>query len=633
MVRLPKTRMISTKFKQIHQQLAYLPQTFQLIWQASQRWTIAWILLLIIQGILPAITVSLTQTLVDGLVRVTGSNTALTLASLQPLLSPGLGMAGVLLLSEIVQSSSDWIRTAQAELVQDYISGLVHQKSGEIDYACYESSEYSDRLARAQEESSSRSLALLENTGSVLQSSITLGTIAIILIPYGFWLPILLVGGALPAFLVAIKNNLRQYEWSQRTTVERRRLQYYKILMTDPWPAAELRLFGYGPYFHRIYQATRARLRLEQLRLVRIQSIGRLLASLVTLVLLGIVLIIIGRQVLAGQLTLGHIALFYQAFNQGQAVTRSFLSNLGQIYKNSLFISNLFDFLNLPSNVKEPLQPHSPPDILKQGIRLQQITFRYPGSDTPVLEDFSLHIPANKITAIVGDNGAGKSTLLKLLCRFYDPELGSILMDGTDIRNFAVCDLRRLITILFQTPLPYYISAAENITLGDLNAPGDSVHLEAAAKAAGIHDKLTSLPNGYGTTLGKWLPNGTDLSGGQWQRLALARAFFRKAPVIILDEPTSAMDPWAEHDWLDRFRTMAQGKTSLVITHRFTLAMQADMIHVMRAGKIVESGTHTELLQHQGLYAQSWHAQMQTGASPPPESAANYPALQLQHES
>ncbi|MDF5733209.1 MAG: ATP-binding cassette domain-containing protein, partial [Rhizonema sp. PD38] len=262
-----------------------------------------------------------------------------------------------------------------------------------------------------------------------------------------------------------------------------------------------------------------------------------------------------------------------------------------------------------------PTQPLPVPKQLQQGISFQQVSFSYPGSDRPVLENFNLTIPAGKIVAIVGDNGAGKSTLIKLLCRFYDPESGCIQLDGIDIRNLSVTEYQRLITVLFQFPVSYYLTAAENIALGDWSATPSPDEIELAAKEAGIHEKIASLAQSYSSILGKLFPEGTELSGGQWQRLALARAFLRRAEIIILDEPTSAMDPWAEFDWLERFRAMANGRTAVVITHRFTLAMRADIIHVMRAGQIVESGSHDELLAQGGFYAQSWKEQMEVTSS------------------
>jgi len=602
-------------------QLSYLPQTFSLIWSASHYWTVAWVVLLIIQGVLPAATVYLTRAVVDSLVAVVG--TGISATSVDTLLVPVALMAGVLLLTEFLQGASEWIRTAQSELVQDHISGLVHTQSVAIDYGCYESSEFNDHLNRAREGAGSRSLALLENSGSLLQNCITLLAMAAILLPYGLWLPIILLASSLPTFYVVLRLNQRQYQWSQRTTTERRRLQYYDLLLTNSVSAAEVRLFNLAPYFQSAYQGVRRRLRHEQLNLIKDQSIGRLLAGVIALLISGAALAWMGRQVLLGLISLGDLALFYQAFNKGQGLMKSVLSNLGQIYKNSLFISNLFEFLRLQPQLLEPAVPVPVPSKLTKGINFKGVTFRYSGSDRPTLEDYNLTIPAGKIVAIVGDNGAGKSTLIKLLCRFYDPESGSIDLDGIDLRDFSVAELRSLITVLFQFPIPYYLSAAKNISLGDSSTTFSQSEIEAAAKGAGIHDKITNLPQGYDSQLGKWFPGGTDLSGGEWQRLALARAFLRRAQIIILDEPTSAMDPWAEFDWLERFRSLANGRTAIVITHRFTLAMRADIIHVMRAGQIVESGNHHQLLAQGGLYAQSWKAQMQTGSSPAVESGLN----------
>ena len=601
-----------SRFRNTNTIFFHLTQTLSLVWASAHNWTIAWMLLLIVQGLLPIGSVYLTRILVDGLVAAVGAGASW--ASIQPILIPVALMAGILLLSEVLQGASDWVRTAQSELVQDYISGLIHRQSEAIDFGCYESSEYNDQLSRARDGASGRSLALLENTGSLLQNSITLLAMAAVLLPYGIWLPLILCASALPTFSIMLRLNRLQYQWSQRTTTDRRWLQYYDLLLTHSGVAAELRLFNFGSYIQASYQRLRQRLRKEQLRLIRNQSLSRLGAGILALAVLGAAMVWMGWQVVLGLITLGDLALFYQAFNQGQGIIKSLLANLGQIYRNSLFIGDLFEFLQIQPQIVDPPVPVPVPAKLQQGIQFRQITFRYPGSQEAVLENFNLTIPSGKIVAIVGDNGAGKSTLLKLLCRFYDPEQGAIELDGIDLRSFAIAKLRRLITILFQSPITYQMSAVENLTLSDLSTAPTSPEIEAAAKNAGIHDKLTRLPQGYDSMLGKWFPGGTDLSGGEWQRLALARAFLRKAPIIVLDEPTSAMDPWAEFDWLERFRVMAQGRTAIVITHRFTLAMRADIIHVMRAGQIVESGNHDQLLAQDGLYAQSWRSQMQASS-------------------
>jgi ATP-binding cassette, subfamily B, bacterial len=606
----PVSKFVKKRLRSLKVVFGLLPSVFALVWRASYYYTILWAILLVIQGVLPAISIYLTRSVVDGLTLTAGKG--FTPATSQTLLLPLAGLLATMITTQIASSLNEWVRTAQSELVQDHVSALIHQQSMTIDYGCYESSEEMDRLERAREGASSRSLSMLESIGSLLQNSLTLISVASMLIFYAAWMPIALIISALPALYIVLSMNRLQYAWSQRTVTDRRRLQYYELLLTMGPTAAELRLFNFGPHFQRRYQQIRQRLRQEQLKLIKKQGFYRLIASFFSFLISGMALLEIGRLFLTGRFSLGDLALFYQAFNQGQGIVRSLLGSLGQIDRNSLFVRNLFEFLQLRPQICDPIAPASPPAKVHQQIQFHNVTFRYPGATIPTLQNFNLTLPADQIVAIVGDNGAGKSTLIKLLCRFYDPEVGSIEIDGMDIRQFCLADLRRMISVLFQFPITYQLTAAENIVLGDIDAPYHLDRATIAAQGSGIHDKLTTLPQGYDSQLGKWFPHGTDLSGGQWQRLALARAFYRQAPVIILDEPTSAMDPWAEHDWLERFRVMAKERTALVITHRFTLAMRADIIHVMRSGQIVESGTHEQLLKTGGLYAQSWADQMQT---------------------
>ena len=603
-----KRNKIKHKLKSFTDRLSYLFKTLGLLWSAAPTLTLTWSILLLIQGVLPGATVYLTKTLVNNLVEVAGAG--LAKENINIILLPLILMAGVLILTELLQSANELVRSAQAEFVRDRVSSLIHFQSVNIDFACYESSEYNDRLSRARDGASSRSLSLLESLGSLLQNSITLATMGAILITYGVWLPIILFASFLPAFYVILKINKIRYDWSQKTTTERRRLQYYEMVMTHSATAAEVRLFDLGPYFQKSYQRLRRKLRTENINLIKKQTLSRFGTAAIALLFSGGALIWMGRKVLLGTITLGDLALFYQAFNRGQTIVKAIVGNISDIYKNSLFISNLFEFLEIEPVIVDPTKLTLMPRQIEQGIRFNRVSFRYPGSDRYVLKDFNLTIPAGKIVAIVGDNGAGKSTLIKLLCRFYDPQAGEITIDGKPLSCFPLSELRKAISVLFQFPIPYYLTAAENIALGDLSINPDRATITAAAKDSGIHQKLSNLPHGYDTVLGKWFPNGTDLSGGEWQRLALARAFLKQAQIIILDEPTSAMDPWAEFDWLERFRELAHNQTSIVITHRFTLAMRADLIYVMRNGQIAELGTHKTLLAHDGLYAESWKQQI-----------------------
>jgi len=601
-------------------QLPYLGRSLHLVWQAAGWWTITWAALLATQGILPLASVSLSRVVVNRLVVVLGRGAILEKAQL--LLLPILLIGAVMALTEILRGLSGWVRTVLGELVRDHITDLVQQQSAAIDFAFYESPAYYDRLYRVRTDASFRPLMLLENVGTLLQSSVTLVAMLGVLIPLGFWVPIALLISTLPALYTVLHYNQRQHRWWIRRTPEERRAQYYDWLLTEGETAAEMRLFNLNQHFQALYRTLRYRIRRERLTIARNQALAEFAASAFALMITGITIIWMGWQALGGRLTLGDLALFYQAFNQGQGVMRSVLQSLSQIYSNSLFLSNFFEFLALESQMADAVDPKPVPTALTRGIEFQQVGFHYPGSDRHALENFNLTIPAGKMVAIVGNNGAGKSTLIKLLCRLYDPQQGSITLDGTDLRAFSIPDLRRHITILLQQPVRYNATAAENIILSRIAGEAwgeelpDQLHrlhpeIVQAAEAAGADQPIARLPNQYDTLLGKWFETGTDLSVGEWQRLSLARAFLRPAPLVILDEPTSAMDSWAEADWLKRFRTLVQGRTAIVITHRFTTAMRADLIYVMVNGQVVESGTHDSLVAMEGLYAQSWRVQME----------------------
>ncbi len=569
-------------------------------------------MVLLVQGVLPIANVYLTREIVNRVAQILGVGDQQVQLSDQvgSLLLPGGLLSLVLVSTEVLQSLGTWLRTVQSELIQDHLSHLIQSKSTSLDYGFFESAEYHDRLNRVQQDASSRSQSLIEHSGSLVQNSLTLISMAGILIPYGLWLPVVLLISTLPAFYALIRQNRRYHDWWKHSTPRRRMAQYYEILLTQDWPAAELRIFQLGEHLQQAYQTLRQQLRRERIQLIQQQSVMQVMAGGMALLAGGGSITWMGMRVLRGEGTLGDLALFYQAFQRGQSMMRSLLGNMGQIYNSSLFLENLYDFLDTQPQLTDPATPLSPPQELREGIRFQGITFRYPDSERLILDNFHLTIPAGQIVAIVGSNGAGKSTLVKLLCRLYDPEAGSIQIDSCDIRDFAVSDLRRLITVLFQHPVPYQATVAENIAYGDLAAHPTLERIQAAAIEAGAGEVVARLPQGYQNRLGKWFAQGTELSGGEWQRIALARAFLRQAPIIVLDEPTSFMDLWSESDWLRRFRKLARGRTALIITHRFSLAMQADVIHIMQAGQIVESGDHQELLNRNGRYAQAWYKQL-----------------------
>lgn len=591
-----------------------LGRTFRLVWSACPRWTLLWLFLLVVQGMLPVAIVQLTRTLVDRIAGAVGSGAGWT--NFEPVLLPASLMAGAFLLTELLQLGAEWTRTVQSEFMQDHIARLVHDKSVSMDMGFFERSDFYDELHRAKSDAATRPLAILESSGSGLQNAITLAGMAAVLVPYGAWLPPALLISTLPAFYTVLVAGRRQHAWWNASTVQRRRIQYFDMLLTEPFFAGEVRLFGLDKHFQSSYAALRERFRSDRLDLVIEQFRSRMTAELMALAVSGAAMVWMLYRVVLGAVSLGDLALFYQAFQRGQGLVRTLLANLGQIYTNSLYVSNLFSFLGLVPQIEDRPDAVAAPSIVRSAITFRNVSFRYPGAADYSLKNFSVDIPAGKVVALVGENGAGKTTLLKLIARFYEPESGSIEVDGIDVRQISLSSLRQMLTFMCQVPGHYQFTVRENIALGDLAAAHDSVRIEAAARSAGADQIIGRLSRGYESLLGRFFPGGVELSEGEWQRIALARALMRDAQIVMLDEPTSSMDSWAEADWYNRLRTHAPGRIVILATHRLSIAMRADLIVVLKGGEIVESGTHHELIARRGMYHQSWTSLFECASQP-----------------
>jgi ATP-binding cassette subfamily B protein len=385
-------------------------RTLRLVWVAGQGVTLLWAVLLVVQGLLPVATVQLTRLLVDGLSGAIGAGAAWS--NLRPVLMVAGAMAAVLVLTEVLQLCSEWIRTAQAELIQDHVAALVHEKSVSLDMAFYEKSQFYDHLHRARADAASRPLALLESVGGAFQNTLTLVAMAAVLLPYGLWLPPVLLVSTTPAFYVVVRNSRRYHTWWKDSTQARRRIQYFETLLTEPFAAGEVRLFDLGRQFQSGYRDLRTRLRVERLSLLKDQFRSRLSAELLALTIAASAMAWMLYRAVLGVVTLGDVALFYQAFQRGQALVRTLLGNLGQIYSNSLYVANLFEFLQLPSTIVDAEGAVAAPLRLQSGIRFDNVSFRYPGSASYSLENFTAVIPAGSVVALVGENGAGKTKIL-----------------------------------------------------------------------------------------------------------------------------------------------------------------------------------------------------------------------------
>lgn len=636
--------MLASRIAHAVTELRHAPRAFALVWAAAPRLTLAWVALLIVQGVLPALVVLLTKDVIDAIAALvrSASIVGVDAAAWRGVLHVAVAMAAILLAIEFARALADWVRVAQSKWVAIHIADRLHAQAISLDLAFYDSAEHFDRLHRARDEAHFRPLVLLENFGGVVQHGITLAALAALLLPYGVWISLALILSTLPAFAVVLWYAVLQHRWRVAVTEQERRGWYLSWLMTSSDPAAEIRLFSLGARLRKAYRSIQNKLAVGSISLESKKAWGDVVASFCAFSVAAACLLWMLWRAANGLATLGDLALFYQAFSQGQRLMRTLLGNVGQIYHNVLFLGHLFEYLDLrpsinalppPPTAAKPVETVVETETANRrglAVRFEAVHFGYPGASRESLSGLTLDVAAGEIVAIVGANGAGKSTLLKLLCRFYDPKRGRVLLDGRDLREWPIVELQQQISVLFQSPMQYNATVAENIAVGAnadnaADVPGERSEfldrtlgrsrIAQASAAAGLEPILAKLPQGDKTMLGRWFTDGVNLSGGEWQRVALARAFMRDAAVVVLDEPTSAMDPWAEADWMARFRSLVAGRTAIIITHRFTTAMQADRIYLMDEGRLVESGTHEALAASGGRYAQSWRRQRGAGGA------------------
>ena len=355
--------------------------------------------------------------------------------------------------------------------------------------------------------------------------------------------------------------------------------------------------------FARRFSELRRRIRRERLGIDSRRSLAEMAASVVEIGAMFGLYAFVGYRTMRGLLTMGDLVMFFQAVQRGQGFLGQLLGGLSDLYESHLFLTNLYEFLELKPKIVAPARPAPVHRPLRTGLVFDHVSFRYSDDGRPVLDDLSLTIRPGEHVALVGENGAGKTTLIKLLCRLYDPTQGAITLDGVDLRQLDLEALRREISIVFQDYAHYQLTARENIWLGNIDAPPDLAGIQAAALQAGADDVIARLKHGYETVLGKWFEGGEELSVGEWQKVALARAFLRQSQIIVLDEPTSAMDARAEYELFQRFHRLAAGRTALLISHRLSTVRMADRIYVLEDGKVLESGTHEELVYRGGKYS------------------------------
>lgn len=516
--------------------------------------------------------------------------------------------------SAMVQRSLFLCRTLLGNRLGIQVNSLILNKAVSLDLAQIENSEYYDKMNRARQEASSRSLSVVTDSFQFVQNAFTLFGYMALLLNFSGWAVLAMVVASIPATWAEMRfSNIgfKLYNWR---SPERRKMNYMEYVLANDSHAKELRVFGLAPRFLKTYMDLAERFFREDKALSQRRTLWAILLSLLSSGTFYACYLVVALQAARGQITLGNLTLYVVVFRQGQQAFQSCLAAIGGLYEHNLYLSNLFEFLAMKASSASTEKTLNSPLAKSQfaGLSFENVSFRYPNRDTWALRNFSLQIPQGQSVAIVGSNGAGKSTMIKLLCGLYEPTEGNIYLDQKNLRDWAPEDLMQRVSLVFQDYNRYQLSLQENVGVGQIEHLENVQHIEAAMDRGGAFDLIKDMPKGLQTSLGTWFPGGQELSGGQWQKIAVSRAFMRnKADILILDEPTAALDAEAENLAFQRFQELTSGKTSLIISHRFPVARLAERIIVMEAGTIVEQGSHSDLIALGKRYAKLFQLQAQ----------------------
>ena len=575
-------------------------RALSLVWRSSPTLATASVVVRAIQGLLPLGALYLTKLLIDAVTE--GLKTPWDDTSLTRILGILAGVAGVAAVSAILSAIAGLVSKIQSEVVTDHMYSVLQAKSVEVDLEYYENARYQDTLHLAQQEAPYRPTAILNALLQMGQNAISLLTMAALLWWMHWGVIPILVLTAIPYFIVKLKQSNQLYAWERERAPLDRKAWYAHMLLTQAGAAKEVRLFDLGHRLRQWFADARSVLRRERIALERRWVFSGCVAQIIGVAgVFGVCSLLVVRTI-DGLLTIGDLVICLQAVQRASGYLEGLGQSVSSLYESNLFLTTLDEFLGLQSRLGASASPRTFPRPITEGLVFDHVSFQYPHEERVAIRDFTFSIKPGEHVAFVGANGAGKTTLVKLLCRLYDPSGGRITIDGTDLRDYPIADVRGAVSGVFQDFVKFQLSAKDNIALGVGASGVDPFAIVQAAKQAGVHETIERLPNGYESLLGKLFDGGHELSIGEWQKVALARSILRDSQILILDEPTSAMDAKAEAELFERFHELAQGRMAILISHRLSTVKMADRILVVDQGQIVEQGTHDELMARQGLY-------------------------------
>ncbi len=583
----------------------YCGRAVALVWTTHRQLTIVLAVLTLVAGLIPAGIAYLGKLIVDGVVLAAQSQLAIDrLHALQYLAMEAIAVAVL----AGCQQGTTLCQSLLRVLLGQKVNVLILEKALTLDLAHFEDSEFYDKMTRARREASVRPLSLVGRTFGLVKDSLSLVTFGGLLLKFSPIAVFMLMLAAVPAFIAETRfagAAFRLFKWRVPETREQ---QYLENLIAREDFAMEVKLYQLGETLLNRYRNTFNRLYVEDRDLTVQRSTWSYLLGLVSTATFYVTYVWIVWEAIAGHISLGELTMYLVVFRQGQSTFSSILTSVGGMYEDSLYLSNLYEFLEQEISIPLGFAQRGPRP--GDGIRFENVSFSYPGNDEPALQKISFHLRPGEKLAIVGKNGSGKTTLIKLLTRLYSPDSGRILLDGLDLAQWDVNVLQRRIGVIFQNFVRYQFTVGENVGVGDVDHLEDQPRWEEATEIATARPFIETMPDKFQTRLGKWFKGGRELSGGQWQKIALSRAFMRtKADILVLDEPTSAMDAEAEVEIFNQFRAVTQNQMAILISHRFSTVRMADQIMVMEDGRVMESGTHEELVRAGGGYAHLFELQ------------------------